>query len=169
MSIAALLSPGDWVALVGIFVTVILSTIVVVSQNRNRTQKDFFIKEVDQLKTDYIDFTKEIRNQKLSSEAIRDGFKIFSYKIRTLDEILRSEYRLKKNNVFDRHGVFQRQVTSLESVERQYSEPAVQLSSEELTRLDEGLQNVHRSMIELIISINKAQLTAPWDEDDNLL
>lgn len=52
MSIAALLSPGDWVALVGIFVTVILSTIVVVSQNRNRTQKDFFIKALYQLKTD---------------------------------------------------------------------------------------------------------------------
>lgn len=143
-----------------------LGTYVVNSQTRNRVQKNFFIEEIGALKKDYTLFVKDIRTDKLSSEAIRDGFKNFSDRITTINDLLNSEYELTDNKVFSYHGVAQVQITGFQSIEEQYGEQHVVLSNEEKARLDNFYNDVNKSMLELIIILNRANNIKIWDRED---
>lgn len=112
------ISTGDWVAIIGVIVSVFLGTYVVNNQTKERVQKDFFMREIDNLKQDYSKFINEIRSGLVSAERIRDGFKIFSDRIRTLNEIIDSEYQLPRNDVFRCHGKAQVTITGFKSIER---------------------------------------------------
>lgn len=163
--LTAQISIGDWFTFIGIIVTIILSTAVVVSQTKNRTQKDFFIKEIDSLKSDYLEFAHLIRSGALSAESIRDELRNYSGRISMLSEFLSREYTSIDNKVFLYHGDFQSTVTGYDSVSNQFSMPSVTLSHNEKTSLDKTLLPVHKSFIELIVSINKATKRAPWLEE----
>ncbi|MDE6449228.1 MAG: hypothetical protein K2L41_04005 [Muribaculaceae bacterium] len=162
------LSSADFVAIAGVVVSVILSTWVVTWQSRTRAQRDFFIKEVDCLKTDYSTFIDDIRSSKLSSRQIGAGFKNFSSRIRMLNEVVESEYHISRNNVFKNHGKFQILVTGLQSIEDQYNRESVSLTTDEQTTVMSNFQPLTRSMIDLIVEINKANVYRPWEREDFL-
>lgn len=158
-------SASDWVAIIGIIISIFLGTIVVNSQTKKRAQKEFFIKEIDNLKQDYNTFIRNLRGQNLSSEAIRDGFKIFSDRIRMLDEFITNEYIIK-NNVFNHHGKLQVCVTELRSIEEQYQNSRVTFTEEEITLIDKNYNYLNKSFIQLIVDLNKASVIKPWDQED---
>lgn len=164
--ISAQISIGDWITFIGILVTIVLGTIVAVSQTKSRTQKDFFIKEIDSLKADYLQFAQQIRSGNLSAESIRDGLKNYSDRITMLSDFLSREYTSIDNNVFSHHGTFQRLVTGYDSISDQFTLPSVTLTRPEKTILDQSLLPVHKSFIELMVSINKARSRKPWFEED---
>ena len=165
-SVTPQMAAGDWLTFVGIFVTVILGTVVAVSQTKSRTQKDFFIKEVDSLKSDYLEFASKIRSGSLSAPSIRDGLKNYSNRIFMISEFIDREYSSVNNSVFVNHGYFQTAVTDYDSISSQYNDTTVRLTRQEQTSLDTLLLTVHKSFIELIVSINKAGKKKPWLEDD---
>lgn len=160
------ISSGDWIAIIGVIVSIFLGTYVVNHQTKNRVQKDFFIKEIENLKNEYASFLKDIRAGKLSSESIRDSFKIFSDRIHTLNEILDSEYILARNEVFTCHATSQVIITGFSSVEDQYSMPCVQFSVEEKSKIDNCANNINKSMMDLIVCLNRADSVQVWNQRD---
>ena len=164
--VIAQISISDWFTCLGIFVTIILSTIVAVSQTKSRTQKDFFIKEIDLLKSDYLDFVHKIRLGELSAASIRDEFRNFSGRISMLSDFLSREYGSINNRVFICHGSFQSVVTGYDSIANQFNMPSVVLTHQEKTSMEKVLLPVHESFIELIVSINKASTRKPWLDDE---
>lgn len=160
------ISIGDLFAIIGILVSIILATVVAVSQTKSRTQKDFFIKEVDSLKSDYLEFAQQIRSDELSASSIRDKFRTYSGRITMLNGFLTKEYSTINNNVFLCHGVFQGAVTGYDSIANQFNMPAVTLTPQEKTSLDNLLLPVHKAFIELIVSINKARKRRPWLDEE---
>lgn len=157
---------SDWIAIFGVIITLILGTYVVNNQTKNRSQKDFFINEISSLKNDYTDFIKNILSDNLNSQFIRDQFKIFSDRIRILQEILRNEYSVKTEEIFSKHGQLQVKVTALQSIEEQYSRDKVLFSGEEKTRISELFNPLHKEFLKLVISVNKASSAKPWEKED---
>lgn len=160
------LSSGDWIAMFGVIISLFLGTFVVNNQTKNRVQKDFFIKEIEQLKHDYSVFISGLRSEQFGAEAIRDGFNIFSHRITTLNEILNSEYYLSQNTVFKSHGAAQVLITGLHSVEEQYEQQIVRFTPEEKTYIDLCLNNINKSMMELVVCVNRAETIKIWDRQD---
>lgn len=160
------LSAADIVAIVSMIVTLILGTKVVTIQNRNRTQRDFFIKEIDSLKSDYFAFIDDIRAGNLSSSQIGNGFSNFSSRITMLDEVIESEYHISHNDVFKKHGEFQILVTELKSLEDQFNQDSVKLTNDDQITMMSNFQPISRSMINLIVEINKAPIIQPWERND---
>lgn len=154
--------PSIETLVVGVALPTILATWVVVYQNRTRTQRDFFIKEIDTLKDEYRVFINNIRSSQESAESIRDGFKSFSIRIKLLLDILHDEYYLKNVDLFALHGKLQVRVTDFKSIEDQYNQPVVNLTSAEKTEMETLFLSLHRSFILLIVKVNKTRYKHSW-------
>lgn len=162
------LSITEITAVAGVVVSIFIGTTMVTLHNRNRTQRDFFMKEVESLKNDYAAFINDIKSSKLAACQIANGFLNFTNRINMLDDVIGAEYHLTHNNVFKKHGELQTTVTELQSIEEQFNRDAVTLTNGEQITVMSNFQPLHRSMIELIVEINKAGKCLPWERDDFL-
>ena len=154
---------SDVIAFAAIIISIYCSTVVV----KNRTQKDFFMNEYKDFKNEYKEFVSEIRNDKHSSSSIRDTLRQFSGRIKTLNAIVGQEYILNVDELLERHGVFQDEVTAMKSINDQFSQTEVKFSSEEKVIIDKWHQELDKSFLNIIVKLNHANSVPIWDRSDN--
>lgn len=162
------MNAGDWIALIGVVITIFLGTFVVNAQTKNRTLRDFFINEISALKNEYSEFIKNLLGDKVSASQIRDQFKLFSDKIRILQEIIKEEYAVHTilDEVFEKHGKLQVEAAGFLSIEDQYTKDFVILTEGEKTRVGVLFNPLHKSFMKLVVGVNKASSIMHCEKTD---
>lgn len=159
------ISLSDVLSCIAIVIALYTSTVVV----RNRSQKDFFISQLSDLQTEYLDFLNEMRNGLKSSEEIRDMLSYLTNRIQSLIAVLNSEYSMSEDTLQSAHNDFLWHITGLESLQNQFQKDTVRFSSEDMARVLALYAEVDKAFMKKAIQLNIASQICPWQRPEENL
>lgn len=159
------ISLSDVLSVIAIVIAFYTSTVVV----RNRSQKDFFIGQLSDLKTEYRDFLNQMRNGLKSAEEIRDMLSYLTNRITSLNTVLNSEYSMSEDTLESAHNDFLWNITELESLQIQFENDTVKFSSEDMARVLALYAEVDKSFLRKAVQLNIASQILPWQRPEENL
>ncbi len=150
---------SNWISILDIFITSIIGVWIGVSVQRNlttnRAVKEYFINENRNIKEKYNKFMNDLYCNRISSEQIKEWFKIMTIKINTFEGFIANEYKLKPE-ISNIHNNLKYMITDSEDFNTQYKNKQIKFSAitkNEILMFHSDLSN---SLTKLIIEINRA-------------
>jgi hypothetical protein len=144
-----------FVSAVGVLVTLWLVTVVQNGINNRRLIKDHFIKEVLEIRKDYLDLLRKLEEGEVSPKQVPYLFQQINIRVVDLMPILQREFNLVKDNISDYHVKVLGRVTEIREYTRKFKGNGKVFREAESK---EQLQEIHGSSIgvfnSLIMQIN---------------
>lgn len=159
------ISLSDILSVIAIIIAAYTSTVVV----RNRSQKDFFIGQLSDLKSEYLDFLNQMRDGLKSAEEIRDMLGYLTNRISSFNAVVNSEYSMTEDFLETAHNDFLWNITSLESLQSQFENETVKFNSEDMARVLSLYAEVDKSFLRKAVQLNIASQIKPWERPEENL
>lgn len=153
------LTPSDWISILDIGLTSVIGIWIGVSVQKNlttnRAVKEYFINENSEIRNDYIKFIDELYASKLSSEQIKEWFRLMTIKLNTFEGFMKNEYIISPE-LLSIHNQLKHMLTGSDDFNDQYRSAHITFCSqvkEDILRYRTSLSN---SFTKLILEINRA-------------
>lgn len=152
---------SDIIGIADIIITSALGIwIAVVVQNnltKSRYLKEYFIREVQDIRDLYKSFINQIYKSKISATDIKDWFKVMSERTQNLDKFLHENYKIDNSLIVSKHAEIQQRITSMDEFNDNYRAQTVKFtnsSKNEILKLHSELSCI---LTQRIIDINSAK------------
>ncbi len=153
------LVPADYIAIVNIIINSLIGVWIAVSVQStlttNRAVKDYFIAEVQDIKTSYSDFSNDLLKDRLSSREIIERFKVITLRLSTLEKFLKKELHVTPH-LLAKHNKLKKFITQTNEFNAQFSQVTITLSSPSKTKVLSLFKIFSTSVTGIIIEINRA-------------
>ena len=156
---------SDWISIASIVVTSTLGLWIGVSVRKNftinRSVKDYFILECQEIKKLYGTFLNCLYQNKTSSKSAIEWFKIMTIKIDIFEKFLKEEF-IVDPKILQTHNKLKQYITETDEFNEMYNKPTFELTSpikRKIVEIHEGFSN---ELTKVVIQINKARRTNPW-------
>lgn len=151
----------DWVSIfvdiiIGGGVAWVLAYVVPKKLNDDRSLKDFFIQEFQNIKNEYNDFCKDICLSRLNASTIKESFKQLSLRLDEIQNVANRNLQVDIN-IMDELNQTKIHVTGCPEMNELYSNPNIEFSSETKNRIWQLQDVFNRNIISAIASVNKAK------------
>ena len=152
----------DWVSIfvdliIGIVVAYVLSVIVPMKLNDNRSLKDFYMNELVEIKSDYNDFCKSMALGKSDAATIKTNFKQLSLRLKTFQYSALQNLKLNIN-ILTYLTKMQLLITYSQEMNEQYKKKNIVFSSKTKNEIRHNLDLFNINLMSAITSINNNNL-----------
>ncbi len=159
MIILICLTTSDWITVLDIIVTSVIGVWIGVSVQKNlttnRAVKEYFINENKDIKEKYNKFMNELYSNHLSSEKIKEWFKIMTIKISIFEFFITNEYKLK-SEILQNHNSLKHMITATEDFNAQYKKEHITFSNNTKNDILLFHTDISNSLTKLVIETNRA-------------
>lgn len=153
------LTTSDWIAVFNILITSVIGVWIGVSVQKNlttnRAVKEYFINENKDIKERYNKFMNDLYTNHLSSEKIKEWFKIMTIKINTFEGFIKNEYQLKPE-ILSIHNDLKYMITATEDFNTQYKKEFIVFSNNTKNDILLFHTDISNSLTKLVIETNRA-------------
>ena len=153
------LTTSDWIAILNIIITSVIGVWIVVSVQKNlttnRAVKEYFINENRDIKEKYNKFMNDIYSNRISSEQIKEWFKIMTIKINTFEGFITNEYKLKPE-ILNIHNSLKYMITATDDFNTQYKNEHIKFSISTKNDILLYHTDLSNSLTKLVIETNRA-------------
>jgi hypothetical protein len=153
------LTTSDWIAVLNILITSFIGVWIGVSVQKNlttnRAVKEYFINENKDIKEKYNKFMNDLYSNRLSSEKIKEWFKIMTIKISTFEGFITNEYKLKPD-IINIHNSLKYMITATEDFNTQYKKEYITFSNSTKNDILLFHTDISNSLTKLVIETNRA-------------
>jgi len=150
----------DWVSIfvdiaIGLFVAYVLAAIVPRKLNNERTLKDFYMHEMQDIKSELNEFCKDICLSSLPAAKIKETFKQLSIKLSDIQDSIGQNLECNVNLTSQLHEL-QRYITGRDEINDQYSEAQVKFAQDAVKEVGRLQELFNKNILSAIAGINKA-------------
>ena len=156
---------SDWISISSIVVTSALGLWIGVSVRRNftinRSVKEYFISECQDIKKSYGFFLNCLYQNSKSSKSIIEWFKIMTIKIDIFEEFLKDEFKVDPQ-ILQTHNKLKQFITETDEFNEKFNEPTFVLTSPIKRKIVEIHEGFSKELTKVVIQINKAPRKKHW-------
>jgi hypothetical protein len=154
------LSTSDVINLAGIVVNIIIgAAIVFIIQKRlsdDRGVKDYFIKEVCDIKDEYSKFINKLFNSGVTTKHTLEWFKSISTRISQLEHFMEYELQIDSPSILILNRELHQIVTSSTEFNNSFKKTSYSPSNASKNKISDAYKNLKFSFVRAIVIINKA-------------
>lgn len=151
--------PSDRISLISIIINILLVvSIVSYFQNKesnSRSVKNYFINQVDRIKTDYDIFITSIKNEDLSSKEIKKKIKDFSIKNTQLEYFLKKDIGISIIYMQSKNREIHKLITDSYEFNNIYNDDKFIMENKINSKLIQLHREYNHHLTSLVININK--------------
>ena len=159
MIIFLCLTHTELIGIANIFVTLSIGSWIGFSVQKNlttnRAVKEYFINENKDIKDKYNKFINDLYTCKISSEQIKEWFKVMTIKINTFEGFIQDEYKVKPD-ISTVHNNIKYHLTGSDEFNTQYKNAKITFSSTTKNEILSFHSHLSYNLTKMIIDINKA-------------
>jgi hypothetical protein len=156
---------SDWISISGIVITSAVGLWIGVSVRRNftinRSVKDYFISECQDIKKSYGIFLNCLYKDSKSSKSIIEWFKLMSIKIDIFEKFLKEEFKVDPQ-ILITHNQLKQFITETDEFNETFNEPTFKLTSPIKRKIVEIHEGFSKELTKIVIQINKAPRKIHW-------
>lgn len=159
MIVLLCMTTTDWITILDIVITSTIGIWIGVSVQKNlttnRAVKEYFINENRDIKEKYNKFMNDLYSNHISSEQIKEWFKIMTIKINTFEGFITNEYRLKPE-ISSVHNNLKYMITGSDDFNTQYKEKYITFSNSTKNEILLFHTDLSNCLTKLVIETNRA-------------
>lgn len=153
---------ADWINIIGVILNCCVGIYIAITiQNKfakTRSLRDYFIKELTSLQTDYSNFVDKIWQGELDAKTIKENLKSFSCRIQIIERYACKKFDLKaKEQLKEKHVDFQQELTMMDNFNEHYKDNKLKLDNASISVLKPKLNVFISSITEMVIDVNEAK------------
>lgn len=153
---------SDIIQIIGLIITIWIAIIVQKNLTKNRYLKDYFIKELGNVREEYKQLFTELYGSKLGSKDIKDRLKIQSIRLKTLEVYIDKFFSTNPSALKDCHSDFQQFITGEDDFNNQYKSKTISFSEEAKTQILSHQSKIVNALTQRIIDVNNASKKIHW-------
>lgn len=152
---------SDWIDIANILITSVIGiwigTIVQNNLTKGRYLKEYFINEIKDIRDLYKIFVNQLYTNSTSAVYTKDWFKIMSERIKNLDNLIKTNFKIDKIDLTSKHAEIQQNITAMDEFNEDYKKEVIKFSNQSKNEILKLHTELSYKLTEMVIEINSAK------------